>query len=95
MTGIILSSALLVMFIVLIMSESNRVQVCHALYLERFDNKPVTKEDYLQAIAEELTLHTNVKHVATHGCIICQVLNQLFTLSEAVPHLQSVRATSF
>lgn len=95
MIGIILTSALLVMFIVLTMTESTRVQTCHALYLKRFDNKPVTKNDHLQAIAEELTLHTNVRHVATHGCIICQKFNQLFTLSEAVPHLRNVRANAF
>jgi len=95
MIGIILSSALLVMFIVLIMAEHTHARTCHALYLERFDNKPVTKYERLEAIAEELTLHTNVRHVATHGCIICQKFNQLFTMSEVIPHLRSVRATAF
>ena len=93
MIGITL--ALSVMFIVLIMAERSRVRTCHTLYLERFDNKPATKHERLEAIAEELTLHTNVRHVATHGCIICQKFNQLFTLSEAIPHLRSVRATAF
>lgn len=95
MIGIISSLALLAMFAVMIMEERSRVRMCHALYLERFDNRPVPKDERIKMVAHELSLHTNVRYVATHGCIVCQSLGKLYTLSEALLHLQRVRATAF
>jgi len=95
MFGIILSLALSAMFILMFIEERSHIRTCSTLYQKRFDNKPISKDERLDMIAEELSLHTNARHIATHGCIICQVLNQLFTLSEAIPHLQRVRATAF
>jgi len=95
MFEIILSLALLAMFILMFIEEHSHIRTCRTLYQERFDNKPISKDERLNRIAEELSLHTNVKYVVTHGCIICQAFSQLFTLSEAIPHLQRVRATAF
>lgn len=95
MAGIISSVVLLAIFIPIIIEERSYTNNCRTLYRERFDNKPIPKDERLSMIAEALTLHTNVRHIATHGCVICQSREQLFTLPEAVTHLQYVRATAF
>jgi len=95
MIGILFGVATGVMFAFIINEERLRAYNSHALYLQRFDNEPVSKEQRLKMIAEELTLNTHAKFIATHGCIICQSRRILLTLSEAFAYRQRVREAAF
>jgi hypothetical protein len=95
MIGILFAVATGIMFLMIIIEEHTRAHNLHALYLVRFDSKPVTKAERLQAVAEELTLNTKVTHIVTHGCIICREKEQLWTMEEALAHRQRVREAAF
>jgi len=93
--GALTSIAVVIMFTFIIREEHIRTHNCRALYVERFENKPESRDIKLKAIAEELTLSTGTKFWVHGKSMFNRERQIVMSFSEAIGYLETSREHAF